>query len=133
MKLKSKFTVSELSRLSEAPGGHEQEHREFTAVKVTPSLETPKFTRGKKRFTAAERGTILHKVMEQLDFHTMEESNKANETVRAKVADLVHREILTEEEGEAVPASRITDSLRQKSENGPVGHKNCIKKYPLIL
>ena len=108
LKLKSKFTVSELSRLGEAPGGHEQEHREFTAVKVTPSLETPKFTRGKKRFTAAERGTILHKVMEQLDFHTMEESNKANETVRAKVADLVHREILTEEEGEAVPASRIT-------------------------
>ena len=108
LKLKSKFTVSELSRLGEAFGGHEQEHREFTAVKVTPSLETPKFTREKKRFTAAERGTILHKVMEHLDFHTMEESNKANETIRAKVADLVHREILTEEEGEAVPASRIT-------------------------
>lgn len=99
--LKSKFTVSEMSRLGKE--------------KTIPVLDRPKFTRGKSRFTGAERGTILHKVMEQLDFHKMaeiwsrcREEKQKIEAVKGFVAELVNREILTEEEAGAVQFEKIT-------------------------
>lgn len=98
--LKSKFTVSELSRLEKE--------------KTVPVLETPKFTREKIRFTGAEKGTILHKVMEQIDFRQMAEvwsrgadERQKTEAVRTVVNDLVRREILTEEEACAVSYNKI--------------------------
>lgn len=91
LQLKSKFTVSELGRM--AGGGRE-------ALKASAALDTPKFTRGKHTFTAAEKGTILHKVMEQLDF-------RRPENARAVVGDLVERQILTEEEAATVSYQKI--------------------------
>lgn len=91
LRLKSKFTVSELSRMA----GDDRE-----STKVSAALETPKFTREKSTFTAAEKGTILHKVMEQLDF-------RQPEAVRTVVRDLVERQILTEDEAAAVSYQRI--------------------------
>lgn len=149
--LKSKFTVSEISRLSMEGKGLEQNEwgqanldqtgfqqatlgqhqlknsdigpnslnmteRRKNSFSV-PMLETPKFIRGTKRFTAAERGTILHKVMEHLDFHSMlsfvsQDSERVDtqgieEAVKAKVRELVSREILMEEEGKVVSVSQI--------------------------
>ncbi|HYE68691.1 MAG TPA: PD-(D/E)XK nuclease family protein, partial [Anaerovoracaceae bacterium] len=64
--------------------------------------------------TAAEKGTILHKVMEQLDFHQMAEiwsGNNGKETnlaeIQAVVSDLVKRDILTEEEAGVVSYQKI--------------------------
>ena len=37
----------------------------------TVILDTPKFVKGKSKFTGAEKGTILHKVMEKLDFNRL--------------------------------------------------------------
>lgn len=91
LRLKSKFTVSELSRM--AGDSHE-------TPKVSAALDTPKFTREKSTFTAAEKGTILHKVMEQLDF-------RQPDAVRAVVRDLVERQILTEDEAAAASYQRI--------------------------
>ena len=128
LSLKSKFTVSELSRLSmdrtdilrqseshltESNRNDLYQQRPFS----TPALETPKFIRGTKRFTAAERGTILHKVMEHLDFHAMSSfvSQSAErvdvkgmeEFLNAKVRELISKEILMEEEGKEVSISKI--------------------------
>ncbi|MDF3002183.1 MAG: addA [Bacillota bacterium] len=128
--LKSKFTVSEISRLSMAGKGLEPEREranlEQSALDLTdrrknsfsvPALETPKFIRGTKRFTAAERGTILHKVMEHLDFHGMSsyvlpsaekvDVRGMEEAVQTKVRELVTKEILMEEEGKVVSVSQI--------------------------
>lgn len=99
LKLKSKFTVSEMSRL--------------TKVKTIPALDTPNFTRGQNRFTGAEKGTILHKVMEQLDFTQMAkrwssmEGKEKRETIQVVVNDLVERELLTEEEAGVVSFPKI--------------------------
>lgn len=131
--LKSKFTVSEISRLSMEGKGLEQERGRANLGSNTleltdrrknvfsaPALETPKFIRGTKRFTAAERGTILHKVMEHLDFHGMSsfvsyvsqlsavpDVRGMEEAVRTKVRELVSKEILMEEEGKVVSVSQI--------------------------
>ncbi len=104
LQLKSKFTVSELSRLAK---GESEMHRH--PEKLAVSLTAPKFTREERRFTGAEKGTILHKVMEQIDFHALAPRIKAlkAEAVKAVVDDLVSREILTAEEAGAVSYQRI--------------------------
>lgn len=86
LQLKSKFTVSELGRIGD---DRRNTHN------VPAALDTPKFTRGKSTFTAAEKGTILHKVMEHLDFRRPEE-------LMTVVRDLAERQILTEEEAAVV-------------------------------
>ncbi len=100
-----KFTVSEMSRLAE---GHEWE------ITTLPPLETPKFTREKSKFTGAERGTILHKAMEHLDFRTLYEAlgeqpdvERKLQIIGAAVEDLVARKHLTEEEAGVVSRRSI--------------------------
>lgn len=91
LRLKSKYTVSELGRM-DGSGGE--------TLKASAALDKPAFTREKSSFTAAEKGTILHKVMEQLDF-------RQPGAVREVVRDLVDRMILTEEEASVVSYEKI--------------------------
>lgn len=115
LRLKSKFSVSELSRLAkEADGFQGLAGHQGRTGGLTTALDTPKFTRAAKTFTAAEKGTILHKVMEQLDFHRLsevweEDSEDVSKigAVKAVVNDLVSREILTAEEAGAVGYHKI--------------------------
>ncbi len=107
LQLKSKFTVSELSRLTE------DQNQKIKAKEVI-SLNAPNFAKEKSKFTGAEKGTILHKVMEQLDFHKIadlsarDEGNEAKkQAIRGIVDDLVKREILTEEEATEVSYQKI--------------------------
>jgi ATP-dependent helicase/nuclease subunit A len=117
LQLKSKFSVSELSRLTKVQNEeqnlvhHKAREWERNAVAV---LDTPKFTRERSRFTGAEKGTILHKVMEQLDFSQLAErwskngaSDGKREDIMAIVKNLVEREILTEEEAGVVSYQKI--------------------------
>ena len=109
--LKSKFTVSEMSRMAELEksSGTTKDIR-----RVDTTLDSPKFTKEKGKFTGAERGTILHKVMEQLDFPDMADlwsQNHSNETkkkaIEAIVQNLITRHILTEEEAVVVAYPKI--------------------------
>lgn len=117
LQLKSKFSVSELSRLTKVQNEEQNltqnKAREWERNAVA-ALDTPKFTRERSRFTGAEKGTILHKVMEQLDFSQMAElwsknggSDGKREAIKAVVKDLVEREILTEEEAGVVSYQKI--------------------------
>ena len=110
LQLKSKFTVSELTRLA-----NERNDIRSQTGKLVTALDTPKFTRERSRFTGAEKGTILHKVMEQLDFYRIAagwdgSTGDVSKTkaIKAVVDDLVVREILTKEEAGAVSYEKIT-------------------------
>ncbi len=117
LQLKSKFSVSELSRLAKVQGEEQnpaqKKAREWEGKAVTV-LDTPKYTRQGNRFTGAEKGTILHKVMEQLDFSQIAViwslnggNDKKREAIAGVVEDLVEREILTEEEASVVSYQKI--------------------------
>ncbi|HML37090.1 MAG TPA: helicase-exonuclease AddAB subunit AddA [Bacillota bacterium] len=119
LQLKSKFSVSELSRLAaeearEEAASRAAERGRHRPEKMAPALDTPKFTREKNRFTGAEKGTILHKVMEQLNFariFAVWEENTGHrakeEAIRRVVDDLVEKELLTCEEAAVVSYEKI--------------------------
>lgn len=103
--LKSKYTVSELNKLAKD---------DMYYKKSIVSLDTPKFSQGKKEYTGAEKGTILHTVMECLDFKQMEkicnhylEKDYAIEYIDNFINELVKKEILTEEEAAIVDPEKI--------------------------
>jgi ATP-dependent helicase/nuclease subunit A len=117
LRLKSKFTVSELSRMAQGAGavhgaapGANAGRAEGKEGRPAAALEAPKFTRDRSRFTAAEKGTILHRVMEELDFSrifTIDGEAARSATIRAVADDLVIREILSEEEAATIEIKKV--------------------------
>ncbi|OPX87580.1 MAG: ATP-dependent helicase/nuclease subunit A [Pelotomaculum sp. PtaB.Bin104] len=63
----------------------------------------PKFLQKKQGLTAAEAGTALHLVMQNLDFNTVADAA----AIEAQVAAMVERELLTGEQARSVPVGKI--------------------------
>ena len=95
--LKTKYTVSELVLEQEA---REPDWREAFR-------ERPAFLEAKD-MTAADRGTIYHRIMECLPF----DRQWTAEEVREYIRDMVMRELLTNEEAELVLPGRISAFFR---------------------
>jgi ATP-dependent helicase/nuclease subunit A len=95
---KSKYSVSELNRTEKVP--------EIT-------LKVPAFTVDKPGFTAAEKGTIMHSVMEHIDFRTVsvqagEGIECADEYIADFVRTMTEKEMLTPEEAATVVPAKIS-------------------------
>ncbi|MFT9497773.1 helicase-exonuclease AddAB subunit AddA [Anaerosolibacter sp.] len=95
-KIPSKLTVSEIKRLS----SKKLEHLGHTI----PSLaKMPKFMEGKKQFTGAERGTIVHFVMQHIDLGRIQTMDE----IACQIEEMVEKELLKVEEGAAVDRAKI--------------------------
>lgn len=88
----SKSTVTELNRKAEG------------SLPFRAPLAVPSFARsGKISFSGAQKGTLLHRVLEHIPFR----EGWTEETVRAFIQEMVSQEFFTQEEGDAVPASSV--------------------------
>jgi ATP-dependent helicase/nuclease subunit A len=106
----SKLSVTEIKNMlglrgAELPG------KEDTVVKVLsdpmPSLiDHPGFLESSRKFTGAERGTIVHFVLQHLDLSQVDNEEK----IRRQISGMVEKELLTQEEAEAVDVG-ILDSF----------------------
>jgi ATP-dependent helicase/nuclease subunit A len=74
-------------------------------------IERPRFMEGSKKFTAAEKGTIVHFVLQHVDLNRVEDAD----LIRQQVAEMVQKELLTEEEAEAVDIDLITSFFRSET------------------
>ncbi|MEG0156571.1 MAG: UvrD-helicase domain-containing protein, partial [Anaerovoracaceae bacterium] len=98
--VKSKFSVSELNYVTN------QESR----LKV--ALNEPEFTKEKRDFTGVEKGTLMHKVMEHLDFsavyqHLLKSREEGFSYVSRFILSLVSQELLLPKEAEAIDRNKI--------------------------
>lgn len=94
---KSKYSVTEL-----ASKGHTYEP-EY-------SLKIPAFMQGNTGFTAAQRGTVMHKVMECIDFGqalTAVKENRGEAWILSQVEEMQEKELLLPQEAEVVECDRI--------------------------
>lgn len=105
LNLKSKFTVSELNKLTNG-----QLYKNITLE----SLTVPKFSQIGKGFSRAEKGTILHTVMEYIDFKKIadlypvqRDKEAIIKYINELIVELVHKEILTEDEATVVDTHKI--------------------------
>lgn len=101
--MKSKYSVTELGKQS----------LDYRNLEL--QLKSPEFSRGKQEFTSAELGTIMHKVMEYIDFQKAFDAVQRNEGIQYVeqiINNLVHKELLDQEEAKAVETERIAAFFR---------------------
>jgi ATP-dependent helicase/nuclease subunit A len=94
LKMKSKYAVTEL--IGEA--------KKF---EIAERLKVPAFDREEKQLTGAEKGTILHRMMEWIDFKDIVNAEDRLVYVREQVEEMVRRELLTLSEVAAVDLAKI--------------------------
>ncbi|MBR2547310.1 MAG: UvrD-helicase domain-containing protein [Eubacterium sp.] len=70
----------------------------------------PEFMQGSRKITAAETGTVYHKIMEKLDFSLA--SREGYAYIAGKAAELVNSGIFTEEEAKSVDLGKIADFFK---------------------
>ncbi|MGE7601986.1 helicase-exonuclease AddAB subunit AddA [Peribacillus sp. NPDC097675] len=99
---RSKQSVSELKRQYELRD--EQSSTELLRKFKSPITKRPVFMQ-EKSLTPAERGTITHLVMQHIDL----KSEITLSSIQRLLADLIQRELLTEEQREAVNPETIID------------------------
>jgi ATP-dependent helicase/nuclease subunit A len=99
-KFRSKQSVSEMKRQREI--GNEDSGNELLRKFQKPIMKRPKFLQAKS-FTPAEKGTILHLVMQHIDFN----QSMNEETIYSFLDELVTRELLTVEQKEIVDPNQI--------------------------
>jgi ATP-dependent helicase/nuclease subunit A len=99
-KFRSKQSVSEMKRQRET--GNEDSGHELLSKFQKPILKRPKFLQAKS-FSPAEKGTILHLVMQHIDL----EKAITTESISTLLNDLISRELLTAEQKEVVDSRQI--------------------------
>lgn len=97
---KSKYSVTELSRLEKGQMHEEQE-------KI---LKIPRFMQGEQELGPVQRGTIMHKVMECIDFREAlaeMDAGRGVSYVCRQVESMKQQELLLPQEAEAVECEKI--------------------------
>ncbi|SNS10057.1 DNA helicase/exodeoxyribonuclease V, subunit A [Anaerovirgula multivorans] len=99
----SKLSVSQIKRSTAV-------NMDSISYSIPNLVKRPKFMEGTKAFTAAERGTILHFVLQHLDFKMAEGHNNIEEQIQM----MVIKELLTEEEAKTVDICKIEGLLKSE-------------------
>ncbi|QUH18781.1 helicase-exonuclease AddAB subunit AddA [Alkaliphilus sp. B6464] len=118
----SKLSVSDIKRAN----FHEMD----SIVHQIPILvKSPKFMEGKKAFTAAERGTIIHFVLQHLDLNNVDSEDNIHQQVNFMVA----RELITEEEAKVVNVEKILNYFNSEIGKRMLMAKKVYRESPFII
>jgi ATP-dependent helicase/nuclease subunit A len=98
-RLPSKISVTELKRHFNAEFSDEY----TVSIFIPPLVKRPMFLEESKGLTAAEKGTIMHFVMQHLDLNKVSTLRE----IEFQVVEMMLRELLTEQQANAVNLHRI--------------------------
>lgn len=109
--IRSKYSVSSLNRKAYTPASG-SDGEKVAEIGFDFSLPVPGFFQGNADLSAAERGTVYHRIMEKLDFTYAEADGK--EYIEHRIAELVEKKILTENEAGSVDVGCINGFFRSE-------------------
>ncbi len=109
--IRSKYSVSSLNRKAHTPASGSNCEK-VAEIGFDFSLPVPGFFQGNADLSAAERGTVYHRIMEKLDFTYAEADGK--EYIEHRIAELVEKKILTENEASSVDVECINGFFRSE-------------------
>lgn len=94
--LKSKYSVSELNS------------KNYDNYDVKGSFKSPDFAKAKKELSGTDIGTVMHVVMQHIDFNeALKSLNEGSEYIESFVEDMKTKEIISREEFEMVNCDKI--------------------------
>ncbi|NLK71649.1 MAG: helicase-exonuclease AddAB subunit AddA [Clostridiales bacterium] len=92
----SKLTVTEIRKLT-------AKEMKFDEMDMPKRVQGPSFTQHEHKFTAMERGTIMHLAMQHMDIQRTESIEEINN----QISEMVSSDILKKEEAETIVPERI--------------------------
>ena len=106
----SKLSVTEIKNMQSLRGAELPEDGDTVVKAISdpmPSLiDHPRFLESSRKFTGAEKGTIVHFILQHLDLSRVDRE----EEIRRQISEMVQKELLTQEEADAVDVD-ILDSF----------------------
>ncbi|SKA89879.1 DNA helicase/exodeoxyribonuclease V, subunit A [Clostridium sp. USBA 49] len=109
-KIPAKLSVTELKRLINNP-----EKDEYTTPMFVEKIsKKPAFLEERKGLSAAERGTVLHFVMQHIDLKNVGSFNEIDKQIKS----MVLRELLTEEQAKTINIDKILNFFKS-----PIGKR----------
>ncbi|EWG12524.1 helicase-exonuclease AddAB subunit AddA [Cytobacillus firmus] len=124
---RSKQSVSEVKRQREI-FSEEDSGTELIRKISKPALSRPRFMQ-EKSLSPAERGTAMHAVMQHIDF-----SRPATvETISSKMDEMVHNELLTEEQRASIEPQLIVQFFETELGQRIVQAKSVRREVPFSL
>jgi len=95
-----------------------------------PSLvKMPKFLEGKKAFTKAEKGTIIHFVMQHLDLKLVND----RESISNQIDKMVLEELITDEEAKVVDVEKIFIFFQSNIGQRILNATKVYREQPFVL
>lgn len=99
----AKYSVSELKRKFSII-----EEEDTKSLINSSNLKKPLFLQKNKSISSAEKGTLVHLVMQHINF----EKTSCIEDIKDQIRSLVIKEFITEEEGKVIPIEKILTFFR---------------------
>ncbi len=134
-RIPAKVTVTEIKRRFEM---RDEEDVQPAALYRQPLVKKPAFMTEETEPSAAEKGTILHFVMQHLDLdrirRTMnEDPGLLDETIRTQVAEMVGRELLTEQQAKYVDIRKPAGFFRSTLGRRMLASPDVMREIPFSL
>jgi ATP-dependent helicase/nuclease subunit A len=111
-KIPAKISVSELKESAE----------------MLKSLKKPGFLEKKTQLSGAERGTIMHLVMQHLNLGRVDP-----EGLKSQITDMVNREFITKEEADAVSVNKIISFFNTSLGKRMISSANLKREAPFFI
>lgn len=118
----SKLSVSDIKKTS-------VKEIDSLVHQIPTLVKSPKFMEGKKAFTAAERGTIVHFVLQHLDLNKV--SSKAE--IEDQIDFMLARDLMTKEESRVVNVEKILNYFNSQIGKRMLGADKVYRESPFII
>lgn len=124
-KLPAKITVTELKRME----GQELEDEYSGRIFVPQLIKSPSFLEGTIRMSAAERGTIMHLVMQHISL----DRAPSAEDVACLIDKMVAEQFMTDEQKKAVDIPKIVGFFKSPLGQRMIASKNVQREVPFYM
>jgi len=121
-RIPSKLSVTEIKKLSGSK-------LNSLGMNIPSLVKMPKFMEGKKQFSAIEKGTIMHFVMQHLDLLKV----TSKEQIENQIEEMIHMELLKREEAETVESSKILTFFQTNIGRRILKAKDVYREVPFNL
>ena len=118
----SKLSVSDIKRAS-------IEEMDSIVHQIPTLVKTPKFMEGKNSFTAAERGTIIHFVLQHLDLNNV----NSEEEIQKQIDFMVARDLITEDEAKVVNFEKLLNYFKSELGKRMLKSKKVYRESPFVI
>lgn len=121
IKIPSKLAVSDIKKAN----SREIENANY---KIPVLVKTPRFLEGVKGYTSAEKGTIMHFVMQHLKF----KQSLDLKDIDAQIEAMIFKDLLTDEEAKVVDRMKIISFFDSDIGKRMLGNKLVFREVPFV-